>query len=126
MKQRRQGAIVLCSSASILAGPIGGQTGSGGPAYVSSKAAIIGLVRTLARALGPDGIRVNEILPGVTETSMIADYSKENRDGQIYRVPLGRIGEPDEIAAVGCFLISDDAKYITGETVIVNGGAAFG
>jgi NAD(P)-dependent dehydrogenase (short-subunit alcohol dehydrogenase family) len=126
MQPRQQGAIVLCSSSSIIAGPIGGQAGSGGPAYVASKAAIIGLVRSLARAFGPGGIRINAVAPGVTETPMIGNYSAENRAAQIARVPLGRLAEPDDIAAVGCFLVSDDARYMNGETVIVNGGANFG
>ena len=66
MRARGGGAIVLTSSANVLAGGIGGQAGMGGPAYVASKAAIVGLVRSLARSLGPDGIRVNAVMPGVT------------------------------------------------------------
>jgi NAD(P)-dependent dehydrogenase (short-subunit alcohol dehydrogenase family) len=126
MQARQFGAIVLCSSTAMIAGPIGGEAGNGGPAYVASKAAIVGLVRSLARALGPSGIRVNAVAPGVTETPMIGNYSVENRATQQARVPLGRIAEPDDIAAVGCFLISDASRYVNGETVIVNGGANFG
>ena len=126
MVARKSGAIVLTSSTAINAGTMGGPTGSGGPAYVSSKAAIIGLVRSLARALGPSGIRVNGISPGVTETPMTAKYSDENRALQKTRVPLGYLGRPDEIASVGTFLISDAGRYINGETVIVDGGAVFG
>ena len=126
MKARGSGAIVLASSTSVLSGSVGGKSGSGGPAYIASKAAIIGLVRTLANALGRDGIRVNAVAPGVVDTPMIASYSAEHRAAQPGRVPLGRIGSPDDIADVGCFLISDGARYINGETVIVNGGANFG
>jgi NAD(P)-dependent dehydrogenase (short-subunit alcohol dehydrogenase family) len=126
MLPRKSGAIVLASSTSIIAGTTGGPTGSGGPAYVASKAAIIGLVRSLARTFGPSGIRVNGVSPGVTETPMIARYSAENRSIQQGRVPLGRLAQADEIASVGAFLISDDARYINGETIIVDGGAAFG
>jgi NAD(P)-dependent dehydrogenase (short-subunit alcohol dehydrogenase family) len=126
MLPRKFGSIVLASSTSIIAGTTGGPAGSGGPAYVASKAAIIGLVRSLARALGPSGIRVNGVSPGVTETPMIAKYSPENRAIQQGRVPLGRLAQADEIATVGAFLISDDARYINGETIIVDGGAAFG
>jgi NAD(P)-dependent dehydrogenase (short-subunit alcohol dehydrogenase family) len=126
MLPRNSGAIVLTSSTSMIAGATGGPAGTGGPAYVASKAAIIGLVRSLARALGPSGIRVNGISPGVTETPMIAGYSAENRVIQQGRVPLGRLAQPDDIASVGTLLISDDARYINGETVIVDGGAAFG
>jgi NAD(P)-dependent dehydrogenase (short-subunit alcohol dehydrogenase family) len=126
MLRYKSGAIVLASSTSVIAGTTGGPAGSGGPAYVSSKAAIIGLVRSLARALGPSGIRVNGVSPGVTETPMIGNYSAENRAIQKGRVPLGRLAQADEIASVGTFLISDDARYINGETIIVDGGAAFG
>jgi 3-oxoacyl-[acyl-carrier protein] reductase len=126
MKTRGSGAIVLASSTSILSGSVGGKSGSGGPAYVASKAAIVGLVRTLANALGRDGIRVNAVAPGVVDTPMIGAYSPEHLAAQPGRVPLGRIGSPEEIADVGCFLISEAARYINGETVIVNGGANFG
>ncbi|MFM9969926.1 MAG: SDR family NAD(P)-dependent oxidoreductase [Burkholderiales bacterium] len=126
MRKRGSGAIVLTSSTSTLAGAMGGKSGSGGPAYVASKAAIIGLVRTLANALGREGVRVNAVSPGVVETPMISTYSSEHRAAQPGRVPLGRIGSPEEIADVGCFLISDAARYINGETIIVNGGANFG
>ena len=126
MVTRKSGVIVLTSSTAINAGTMGGPTGSGGPAYVSSKAAIIGLVRSLARALGPSGIRVNGISPGVTETPMTAKYSEENRALQKTRVPLGYLGRPEEIASVGTFLISDAGRYINGETIIVDGGAVFG
>jgi NAD(P)-dependent dehydrogenase (short-subunit alcohol dehydrogenase family) len=74
------------------------------PAYVASKAAIVGLVRSLARSLGPEGICVNGISPGVTDTPMISAYSAEHRAAQITRSALGRIGTPDEIASVACFL----------------------
>jgi NAD(P)-dependent dehydrogenase (short-subunit alcohol dehydrogenase family) len=126
MKARGSGAIVLASSTSTLAGSVGGKSGSGGAAYVASKAAIIGLVRTLANSLGRDGIRVNAVAPGVVDTPMIGNYSPEHRAAQPGRVPLGRIGSPEEVAEVGCFLISEGARYINGETVIVNGGANFG
>ncbi|HZT52482.1 MAG TPA: SDR family oxidoreductase, partial [Stellaceae bacterium] len=99
---------------------------NGGPAYVTSKAAITGLVRSLARALGPQGVRVNAVAPGVTDTPMIDTYTPEQRTASIGRVPLGRLAAPEEIASVGCFLISDAARYMTGEVVIVNGGAQFG
>ena len=120
------GAILLTSSSNVLAGGVGGEAGTGGPAYVASKSAIVGLVRSLARSLGPHGVTVNGIMPGVTDTPMTADYSKEHRISQALRTPLGRIAAPAEIAEVSCFLISKGARYMTGETVIVNGGANFG
>lgn len=122
---RKSGAIVLTSSTSVNAGTTGGAAGSGGPAYVSSEAAIVGLVRSLARSLGPSGIRVNGISPGVTETPMIANYSEENRALQKTRVPLGRLGQPEDIASVGAFLIAEASSYINGEVIIVDGGSVF-
>ncbi|MGE0744237.1 MAG: SDR family NAD(P)-dependent oxidoreductase [Rhodospirillales bacterium] len=126
MVERKAGAIVLTASGSVILGPVGGSAGQGGPAYVSSKAAITGLVRTLARSLGPSGIRVNGIAPGVTETPMIASYSAETKAAQAARFPLGRIGQPEDVASVAEFLVSDASRFVTGEVVIVNGGANFG
>ncbi len=126
MIPRGKGAIVLCASTSVLNGSIGGPPGNGGPAYVTSKAAITGLVRSLARALGPKGVRVNAVAPGVTDTPMIETYTPDQRNATVARVPLGRLAAPEEIASVGCFLITDAARYMTGEVVIVNGGAQFG
>jgi 3-oxoacyl-[acyl-carrier protein] reductase len=126
MMARGGGAIVLTSSSNVIAGGVGGKAGMGGPAYVTSKSAIVGLVRSLARSLGPHGINVNGIMPGVTDTPMIAGYSPEHRANQSLLSPLGRIAEPADIAEVSCFLVSKGARYMTGETVIVNGGAHFG
>jgi 3-oxoacyl-[acyl-carrier protein] reductase len=83
-------------------------------------------VRSLARSLGPNGIRVNGISPGVTDTPMIANYSSEHRAAQVSRSVLGHIAEPDEIAGVACFLTTPAARYMTGEVVMVNGGSNFG
>ena len=126
MTPRGKGVIVLCASTSVVNGSIGGPPGNGGPAYVTSKAAITGLVRSLARALGPKGVRVNAVAPGITDTPMIETYTPDQRNASVARVPLGRLAEPEEIASVGCFLITDAARYMTGEVVIVNGGAQFG
>lgn len=126
MKDEGGGAIMLTSSTSIYHAPIGGKAGNGGPAYVTSKAAIVGMVRTLARALGPSNIRVNGIVPGVTDTPMIGNYSEETRQLQRDRSPLGRIGSAEELAEAGCMLISDASRYVSGELVIVNGATMFG
>jgi 3-oxoacyl-[acyl-carrier protein] reductase len=115
------GAIVLTSSGSINVGGVGGR-GRGGPAYVSSKAAIIGLTRALARSLAPLHIRVNAVSPGSTETPMTADYDEEMRRHVVQRSLVGRMGRPEDIAAVAIFLISDAAGYMTSEIVNVNGG----
>ena len=126
LEAQRHGAIVMTASTTVIAAGVGGAAGSGGPAYIASKAAITGLVRTMARALGPSNVRVNAVAPGVTETAMIRNYSAENRARAAASAPLGRIGTPEEIADVACFLASDGARYMTGEVVIVNGGANFG
>jgi 3-oxoacyl-[acyl-carrier protein] reductase len=120
----RGGAIVLTSSNSISVGGVGGH-GRGGPAYVASKAAIIGLMRALARSLAPQGIRVNAVSPGSTDTAMTASYDEDSRRRVAERTLVGRIARPEEVAAVAQFLISDAASYITGEIVQVNGGGSF-
>jgi len=125
MIKQGKGAIVLCTSTSVLHGVTGGQ-GQGGPAYVASKGAVIALTRSLARALGPEGVRVNVVSPGITETAMIEEYSEEQRDNMKQRFPLGRFAKAEEIAEAGLFLISDKASFMTGETMHVNGGSNFG
>lgn len=124
MKDQNGGAIVLTSSGSVQASGVGGGSGRGGPAYVTSKAAIYGLNRSLARSLGPYKIRVNTVSPGATETPMIADYTNTSRDAAAGRSMLGRIGEPNDIVDVAKFLISDAARYVTGETISVSGGGS--
>lgn len=119
------GAIVLASSGSMNISGIGGQ-GRGGPAYVASKAAIVGLARALARSLAPIKVRVNAVSPGATRTAMTADYSDEALRNVGERTLVGRIGEAREIAAVACFLVSDESAYVVGEIVAANGGGSFG
>lgn len=125
MIDQGKGAIVLCTSTSVLYGVTGGQ-GQGGPAYVASKGAVIALTRSLARALGPDGVRVNAVSPGITETAMISEYTEEQRNNMKLRFPLGRFAEPEEIAEAGIYLVSDKASFMTGEIMHVNGGSNFG
>ena len=118
------GSIVLTGSGIVHVGGVGGG-GTGGPAYASSKAAIIALTRSLARSFGADGIRVNAIAPGSTDTAMTAEYSEQDRANVRNRSVLGRMGRPEEIADAARFLISDRASYISGEVMNVNGGASF-
>lgn len=125
MTERGTGAIVLTTSTSVLHGVTGGR-GQGGPAYVASKGAVIALTRSLARALGPSGIRVNAVSPGITETAMIAGYTEDQRADMKRRFPLGRFAEPEEIANAALYLISDKASFMTGEVMQVNGGSNFG
>lgn len=92
--------------------------------YTSSKHAIRGLTKSLALALGRLGIRVNAIAPGATLTAQA--LQGRSRDELIARgreLPLGRIGQPEDVAGVVSFLLSDDARYVTGQTILVNGGA---
>jgi 3-oxoacyl-[acyl-carrier protein] reductase len=125
MAKQGGGAIVLTTSSVISVGGLGGN-GRGGPAYATSKAAIIGLMRSLARSLAPSNIRVNAVAPGSISTPMTAHYNKEALAGVSARTLAGRIGEAEEIARTIGFLMSKDASYIFGEIVNVNGGASFG
>jgi len=125
MEKTGGGAMVLAMSGSIQASGLGGH-GRGGPAYVTSKAAIIGLTRALARSFAPIGIRVNAVSPGSTETAMTAHYDDSAKAGVAARTLVGRIGKPEEIASVATFLISDAASYIDGEIINVNGGGSLG
>lgn len=124
MKDHGGGAIVLTSSGSVKMSGVGGGSGRGGPAYVSSKAGIYGLNRALARSLGPFGIRVNTVSPGATETPMIAEYTEDSRRNAASRTMLGRIGQPEDVADVARFLISDRARFVTGDVISASGGGS--
>lgn len=94
-----------------------------GVGYPASKFAVNGLTHSLARELGREGIRVNAVAPGVTRTDMVAALPKEMVDRISAPIPLGRIGEPEEVANVFLFLASDLASYVTGAVVSVDGAA---
>ena len=94
-----------------------------GVAYPTSKAAVNGMTLSLARELGPMGIRVNAVAPGVTNTDMMQAVPKELVDPLIAQIPLRRIGEPEDLANAFLFLASDAASYITGEILHVDGRA---
>ena len=94
-----------------------------GVAYPTSKAAINGMTLSLARELGPKGIRVNAVAPGITNTDMMQAGPKELIDPLIKQIPLRRIGEPEDLANAFLFLASDAASYITGEVLHVDGRA---
>jgi 3-oxoacyl-[acyl-carrier protein] reductase len=92
--------------------------------YTSTKHAIRGLTKSLALALGPKGIRVNAIAPGPTLTSQALQVrSREELVNRGRQLPLGRIGQPSDIAGVVSFLLGDDARYLTGQIIPVNGGS---
>jgi NAD(P)-dependent dehydrogenase (short-subunit alcohol dehydrogenase family) len=92
--------------------------------YAASKAAVIGFTKALALEVARQGVTVNAIMPGVTDTAMPRQHGSEERlVEQGRRNPMGRIGRPEDVAGVVAFLLSDDAAYITGQTLAVNGGA---
>jgi 3alpha(or 20beta)-hydroxysteroid dehydrogenase len=91
-------------------------------AYATSKWAIRGMTKCAARDLGRYGIRVNSILPGVIETNMVAHLPAETKQGWLASMPLGRLGEPDDVARVALFLASDASSYMTGTDVVVDAG----
>lgn len=115
------GCIINLSS---VAAQIGGTATS--PAYVASKAGLIGLTRSLARHLAPLGIRVNCIAPADIETDMTADWPTEVRQRLIAMTPLSRFGEPSEVAGLALYLADASAAFITGQTFNVNGGLYMG
>lgn len=116
MMKKRWGRVINLSS--VVA-----ESGNPGQAvYSSSKAALLGLTRTLAREYASRGITVNAVAPGFIETDMTADLSDAGKQGIIDQTPLGRIGRPEEVAAAVVFLASEEASYITGQVVRVNGG----
>lgn len=118
MRESGGGAIINVSS---IAGQHGGVAGS--PAYASSKAAVIGLTRSLARRFAPHGIRVNCIAPADIETDMTANWPQDLRDRLNSLTPLGRFGTVDEVTGAAVFLASREASFIVGQTLSVNGGA---
>ena len=99
------------------------ESGSAGQAvYAASKGAVSALVKSLAKELGPTGIRVNAVAPGFIETDLTAHYSEEKKQQLTTQISLGRLGQADEVAAVIQFLCSKDARYITGHILAVDGG----
>lgn len=101
------------------------QSGEGSPHYCASKAAIIGLVRQLSRELAPRKIRVNALAPGPTNTPVMQGIPDEWIKSMEASIPLGRMADPSEVAAAVAFLASDDASFVTGSTLVANGGSYF-
>jgi len=117
MKENKGGVILNTSSmVSIYGQP-------GGVGYPASKFAVNGITKSLARELAPSNIRVNAVAPGITNTDMVAALPKEMIEPLIKTIPLGRIGEPRDIANAFLFLASDMASYITGVVLSVDGAA---
>ena len=113
-----KGSLINVSSTAAM-------TGEGPSHYCASKAGVMGLTRSIARELAASGIRVNTIVPGPTNTPMMAGIPDEWMQSMIKAIPLVRMCEPEEIARVAAFLASDDAGFITGQNIAVNGGMAF-
>lgn len=92
--------------------------------YSASKAGIIGLTKSLAKEVGPYGIRVNAIAPGYIDTDMLSGLKEDYKTELLNRIPMNRFGSSEEVAKVATFLVSDNARYITGQTILVDGGLA--
>lgn len=116
MLEKGWGRIVNVSSVVGLYGNFG-QTN-----YVATKAGIIGMTKTLGRELGRKGVTVNAVAPGFIATDMVAKMPKEVLDGMIAKVPVGRLGTPEDIAAMFVFLASEESAYVNGATFSVDGG----
>ena len=116
MMRKRSGSIINITSVVGIAGN-GGQTN-----YAASKAGIIGLTKSLAKEVAARGIRVNAVAPGFVETDMTADLPDDIKEKAIEAIPLGRMGAAKDIASAVAFLASDEAAYITGQTLVVDGG----
>jgi 3-oxoacyl-[acyl-carrier protein] reductase len=116
MLKQRSGRIISVSS-------VVGQMGNAGQAnYAASKAGLIGFTKALAREVASRGITVNAVAPGFIETDMTRELVARAQDAWAEQIPIGRLGTPDDVAAAVCFLASDEAAYITGHVLAVNGG----
>ena len=120
MVRARWGRIVFISSVSGLAGQAGQAN------YAASKAGLIGLARSLAKEFASRNVTVNVIAPGAFSTDMLAALNDDQLGAIVERVPLGRVGDPDELAAAVEFLVSEDASYLTGIVLAVDGGLSMG
>jgi 3-oxoacyl-[acyl-carrier protein] reductase len=113
---QRRGSIVTIASINGMRGKFGQSN------YAASKAGVIGLTKAIARELGPSGVNVNCVAPGFIRTEMTASLPPAVVERAVEEAALGRLGETDEVAAVVAFLLSDRARYITGEIIKVDGG----
>jgi NAD(P)-dependent dehydrogenase (short-subunit alcohol dehydrogenase family) len=119
MRERKHGSIACMSSVSAQRG--GGVFG--GPHYSAAKAGVLGLAKAMARELGPDGIRVNCVTPGLIQTDITGGKLTDSMRQEILKgIPLNRLGDADDVAGAYLFLASDLSSYITGAVIDVNGG----
>lgn len=119
MRERRSGKIVSISSDSAMNGDIGTVD------YASAKSGVLGFTRALARELGPFKVNVNAVCPGPTNTRAMQRIPKDAYERARNAIPLGELSEPEDIANAVIFLSSDKARFITGQTLMVNGGRVF-
>ena len=116
MLKQRSGRIVNIGS-------VVGQTGNPGQAnYAASKAGLVGFSKSLAQEVASRGVTVNVVAPGLIETDMTRQLTEQSQQNWSDRIPLGRLGSPDDVASAVRFLVSDEASYITGHVLAVNGG----
>jgi 3-oxoacyl-[acyl-carrier protein] reductase len=120
MTRARWGRIINISSV------VGASGNAGQTNYSASKAGIEGFTRSLAKEIGSRGITVNTVAPGFIDTDMTKLLPEEQKNALLAQIPMKRLGEPDEIAKVVSFLVSEQASYVTGETLHVNGGMYMG
>ena len=114
---RQRGGRIICISSVV------GQSGNAGQAnYAASKAGLIGFAKAVALEVASRGITVNVVAPGLIETDMTRTITDSAREEWAAKIPLRRLGTPDDVAAAVCFLASDEASYITGQVLAVNGG----
>ncbi len=116
MMKQRIGSIVLVSSIVGVAG------NAGQAAYAASKAGLLGLAKSVAKELGSRNVRVNAVAPGLIETAMTESMPEQARAHYLATIPLGRAGSPEDVSGVVTFLCSDAARYVTGQTIVVDGG----
>ena len=116
MIKNKYGRIINITSVIGVAG------GAGQSNYSASKAGIIAMSKSLAQEVGSRSVTVNSIAPGFIETNMTAELSDDRKEDILRSISLGRLGKPDDIAGAVCFLASDKASYITGQTIHINGG----
>ncbi len=116
MIARQRGSIVALASVAAF------RASMGQASYAASKGAIVAMVRTLAAEVGSKGVRVNVVAPGVIDAGMVKATSSKRIDAYLPHIALGRLGKDEEVARATTFLLSDDASYITGQALVVDGG----